>query len=134
MIRINKYRTLLQAVNEADNKTRIAIVRHGPPDFIKALIEIALNFLKGNIRLSHSSVNALRKNKTKLRQLAACRGKKGICTARKKLIQKGGFLPLIPLIALAASAPAIASRVAQNATNSAINTLEKRAKSFIDRI
>lgn len=144
MKRLKKYTTLLMAVRSADPKTRAAIIKSAPDDFLKAFIEIALNVVKGNIEVSPSTLNKLRRKKTKIRRLAQCRGKEGVQDARDALSQKGGILPfLIPLLGLAgigtaigtaAAAPTIAARAARNATESALDSVENRAKKLINKI
>ena len=139
MKRLRKYFALIEAVRVSDPKTRVAIIRAAPDDFIKTLIEVILNFLRGNITLHQNKLGKLRKRKLQLRRLADYRGKSGIKKARKELIQRGGILPfLLPIIAaaggLAAAAPAIARKVSENATNSALDTVEKRANDFIKKL
>lgn len=141
MTRLQKYAPLLLAVQAADPKTRVAIVRTAPPDFIKSVIEIVLNFLRGNIPTTTGTLKRLRHRKSILRKVAMCRGDKGVRYVRKTLIsQKGGLLPLlIPLIAglglggaAAAAIPAIARKSAKSAAEGALDTLEERAKKLIN--
>jgi len=148
MKRVRKYFTLLQAVRVADPKTRVAIVRHAPDEFVKTLIEIVLNFLKGNLRVSNAVKGRLRKRKTQLRRIATYKGKIGVQKARKDLVQRGGLPFLIPLIAglaalggvgggvgiAAAAAPSIARNAARSATNSALDTVAERAKTMINKL
>ena len=82
-----------------------------------------------------------------IRKIAASRGKRGIGYVRKCLTaQQGGILPfLIPILAglggagaaagiAGATIPAIARNAARNATNSAIDTVEERAKKLVDKL
>ena len=68
----------------------------------KVLREIAYNILKGNLRLTKSQHQRLKKHRAAVRLLAA---KKPTTKSRIKVAQKGGFLAalLTPLIAGLAS-------------------------------
>lgn len=128
MKRIKKYSALLSAIHAADPKTRIAILRHAPDEFIKTLLEVVLNFLAGNIPHSPSTLQKLKRYKTHLREIEQKR-RNNVKTVRQKMIyQKGGFLPLLiaPLIARLA-APAIAGAVTRNA----LDAVENRVKSYL---
>ena len=148
MKRVKKYYTLLQAIRVANPKTRVAIVRSAPDDFIKTLIEVVLNFLRGNIQVSKKIKSKLSKRKSYLRRLATYKGKSGVRKARKELVQRGGLPFLIPLIAglaalggvgggvgiAAAAAPSIARNAARSATDSALDTVSDRAKKAINSL
>lgn len=150
MKRVRKYSTLLQAIRVADPKTRIAIIRSAPDDFIKTLIEVTLNFLRGNLKVARPTLTKLRQQKNKLRRLAYYRGKTGVAKARKELgQQRGGIFPLlIPLIAglaglagvgsgagiAAAVAPSIARNAARSATNSVIDTAAERVNKLVGKL
>ena len=150
MKRVLKHFTLIQALKSADPKLRVAILRSASDDFIKAIIEVALNVLSGNVNLPPAAVNRLRGHRTSLRNLAKCCGKTGVKRARKQLVkQKGGIIPfLIPVIAgfaglggagaaagiAAATLPKIAANAANKATNSVIDTAINRAKTAIDKL
>lgn len=147
MKRIQKYTALLQALKEANGKTRVAIVKSAPPDFIKALIEIVHNFLRGNVPLSSPLLCKLKKHKCRLRQFGRCRGAKGIERARHSLQnQKGGLFPLlIPIIAglsglagagtaagiAAATVPKIARNAARSGVQGALDTVEEKVKKLL---
>ena len=140
MKRLQKYSALLAAVQAADPKTRVGILRSAPDEFIKTLLEVVLNLLAGNIPYTKKIYNKLRRHKTQLRNLRS-KQKGSVANMRRSFLkQKGGFLPflLAPLIAggiaTAAAAPAIARSVATSATDGAIDTVEKRAKGYIDKL
>jgi hypothetical protein len=146
MGRIEKYACILKALQYVDPKWRVGIVRSGPSDFIKCLIEIAVNLLHGNVPTDKDTLAKLRRNRAKIRHFAKLRGKRGISKARSQLTQKGGLIPLlIPLLAglggvgaaagiAGAVVPSIAKKAARSATNSALDTLEERAKKVINKI
>ena len=150
MNRLKKYSPLLLAIQSADPKTRVGILRSAPDEFIKTLLEIIVNFLAGNVvRPSSSSsshkpplpVRRLTRYKSLLRRLGAQRNVK---KTRKVLVQqKGGFLPLLlaPLIlagTAAAVAPAIARKVSANAAegavDAALNKVEDRVTGYIKKL
>lgn len=87
----NKY--LLYALHKADPHLRKAIIQKSNQSLIKALSEISLNTLKGNIEQTPSSKRKLKKYKNKLRCLAC--PKRSIINKRKILVQEGGFLPIL---------------------------------------
>lgn len=100
MRRIQQYHTLLLGLQAADPKTRLGILRYAPDDFIKALLEVVLNFLHGNIPHKPATMQNLKRYRRQLRKLNKIRSMK---KARKEMMdQKGGFLPflLAPLLAL----------------------------------
>jgi len=134
MNRLRKYSALLAAIQSADPRTRIGILRTAPDEFIKTILEVVINSLAGNITHSKRALQKLKPYKNILRSMRQTSSARNI---RKKLIkQKGGFLPflLAPVIA-AAAAPAIASNVAskaaRSATSSALDTVEERVKKFL---
>jgi hypothetical protein len=62
---------------------------HCSPDFIDCICECAKNVLKGNVPLSSTQKEALRRRKRILKHLSL---KKTSRKKRKQLIQSGGFL------------------------------------------
>lgn len=97
MKRLQKYSALLGAVQAADPKTRISILRSAPDEFIKTLLEVVLNFLAGNIPCKQQHVEKLKRYRKDLRNVSQCRH--NLKKARKSLSQRGGFLPfLLPLL------------------------------------
>ena len=140
MKRLQKYSALLAAIQASDPRTRVGILRTAPDEFIKTLLEVVINFLAGNIPHTPEIHKKLKRHKNRLRELQKKRYASPTSMRRSFLAQKGGFLPflLAPLIAggiaTAAAAPAIAKRVATSATEGAIDTVEKRAKGFINKL
>ena len=69
-----------------------SIMKTASPDLIKAISEICLNVLKGNVPLRPAHKTRLSRFKHHLRKLA----KKNISWKKKKtILQKGGLLPLL---------------------------------------
>ena len=68
---------------------------------VKIFCNCARNLLKGNTKLSSAQMHRLAHDKESIRELA---GPSSI-TKKKKIIQKGGFLPLLAAGALGALAP-----------------------------
>lgn len=97
--RIKRNAPLLKALYHATPQKRKDILAHCSPDFLQALCEISLNILKGNIKLSPSQHQKLKKQKKIVRLLADKRvGIKRKRTALKS--QKGGFiLPILGALA-----------------------------------
>lgn len=146
MARVERFAPILNVLQYLEPKMRVSIVRSGSPEFIKCLIEVALNFLRGNLKMDQATISKLRRHKRKLRNFSYQRGRAGIKKARDQLTQKGGLLPLlIPLLAALGGAgaaagvasaviPSIAKKAARSATNSALDTVEERAKKAINKI
>jgi hypothetical protein len=79
-------------------RTQRAVLRYlsKNPKFCRAVKEIAVNVIKGNIDLNEQTLNKLRPHKKLLRKLIS---KKTNKTKRKELvIQSGGWFWLIPVI------------------------------------
>ena len=97
--RIRRNAPLFRALYHATPQKRKDILNHCSPDFLQALCEIALNILKGNIKLTPSQYQKLNKQKKVLRLLADKRS--GL--KRKQLALKsqgGGFiLPILTALA-----------------------------------
>lgn len=91
--RLKDNRFLLYSLYKANPNLRKAIIKHSNPGLIKAISEISLNTLKGNIATTPASKRKLQKYKNKLRCLA-CR-KRSLNSKRRILVQEGGFLPTL---------------------------------------
>ena len=95
---LKKNLPLLKYLATTKPKERNSIIKKGSPKLIKLICEVCLNTLNGNIPLSQQQKNRLKRHKNVLRKLAKSR----LSTdKRKKMMQKGGFLPLLvaPLLA-----------------------------------
>ena len=92
---------LLKLLAEANPKLKKTIIKYATPDVVKAISEIALNMLKGVIKLTSNQKHRLSRYKKEFRSL----GKKGISVKRKRklLVQKGGGAGLSILLPIAIS-------------------------------
>lgn len=113
MKNLARQKELLQVLRTATPKLRAAIIKNSDNQTVKALVEIVVNLLKGNIPLTNKQKSNLEKYRNKLRQVYRtcynCKKQKisNINKGRKLIIQTGGFFPAIipilaPLIAKAA--------------------------------
>jgi len=64
-------------------------------DFVKCICDCVNNVLKGKVHVSPTHLKALRRGKRVLRELAK---KKTSLRKKKKIIQSGGFIPLLGAI------------------------------------
>lgn len=100
MASVKKHLPVLQLVQKAKPKLRKSIISNCELDFIKTINECIFNTLKGNINLTESEKNNLKKFKKILRKILKTKG--GLCKKRKVIVQSGGaFLPflLAPIVA-----------------------------------
>jgi len=84
---------ILYVLKRAKTKLRNAIISNSDDELVKTLIEIVLNTLQGNHRLTNKHLNLLKRYKNVLRKISC--SKRTIKATRKVLIQKGGFLPIL---------------------------------------
>jgi len=92
---------LLKVFVDANPKLKKAIIKHASSDLVTAILEIALNMLKGVIKLTPQQKHRLSRYKKEFRSLA----KKNVSVNRKRklLVQKGGGAGLALLLPLAIS-------------------------------
>jgi hypothetical protein len=83
----------LESIHNCKSLKRKKIISSCSSDNIKALSELALNTLKGNLKVKPFQLKQLRKHRTAIRKLS----KRNVSekTKRKLLIQNGGFLPFL---------------------------------------
>lgn len=94
MKRIKENRQLLDLISKCKNsKDRKVFLQKGSDEFIKAIIEIVLNVLKGNVDLTEKIKKKLKKYKRVMRKIIC--PKVSLKFKRRVLIQKGGFLNVI---------------------------------------
>ena len=104
MKNVTKNSQVLATLLQASPQSRRLITKNCSPAVINTLCEIAHNCLRGNIK--NVDLNKIRKHKHAIRKLASCciKSNKGhgyeikTTKARKLLTQRGGFLPLLPLL------------------------------------
>ena len=92
---------LLKTLVDAKPKLKKAIIKYTSPDLVMAISEIALNMLKGIIKLTPQQKHRLSRYKKEFRSLA----KKNVSVDKKRklLVQKGGGAGLALLLPLAIS-------------------------------
>ena len=88
---------LLKVLVDATSKLKKAIIKHAPTDLVTAISEIALNLIKGVIKLTPHQKKRLSRYKKEL--LALAKKKVSLGKKRKILVQKGGGVVsiLVPL-------------------------------------
>ena len=79
----------LRRLCRMSNKERKKYINLCGKDFIDCICECVKNLLKGNVPLNQKQLKSLRRHKQSLRKLAL---KKTSFAARKRILQKGGFL------------------------------------------
>jgi len=94
--RVKRYLPVLKRIRKLGNKARREFIRKCDKDFIDCVSECARNLLKGNVPLTKRQMTDLRRKRQDLRALSK---KKTSMRAKRKIVQKGGFLPaLLPLV------------------------------------
>lgn len=93
MKRLKRNHRILQLLKTSNKKLRGSVLKTCNDDAIKAIVEIIINTLNGNNKISKHVLTRLKKHKSILRTLACSR--KSLKAKRKILIQKGGFLPVL---------------------------------------
>ena len=79
----------LRRLCRMSNKERKKYIKLCGKDFIDCICECVKNLLKGNVPLNQKQLKSLRRHEQSLRKLAL---KKTSFAARKRILQKGGFL------------------------------------------
>ena len=90
---------ILKTLAGAKPKLKKAIIKYAFPDLVMAISEIALNMLKGIIKLTPQQKQRLSRYKKEFRSLAKMNV--SVAKKRKLLIQKGGGAGLAALIPIA---------------------------------
>lgn len=79
------------------NSEKKVLLQNGSDEFIKALLEILLNVMNGNVQISNKVKKSLKKYKKVLRRLLC--PNVSLKSKRRALIQTGGFLTtLLPIV------------------------------------
>lgn len=107
MKRVKRYSSTLEAITKLPPKAIPHIIPHLDKDILKAVGEVVVNTLDGNIPLDKKQRKQLKPYKQGLRSIAdCCRHKKYKSRDIKTLVsrQRGGFLPalLVPALSLIA--------------------------------
>ena len=100
--RLKKHINTLHVLNSAKPSFRKSIIQNGSYDLIKCLCDCAHNIRKGTIKLSPNQEKCLSRHCHCLDQLTS---KKVSLKTKRKILQKGGFLPalLAPIIGIIGS-------------------------------
>lgn len=101
--RLKKNFQLLKALENANPRTRRAIISTSPNHLILCICEIAMNILNGNVSLTTKDRARLKRYKSMLRMIADKRV--SLDEKKKNLIQTGGLLPalLVPALTVVGS-------------------------------
>ena len=100
--RLRKHVSLIKRLRRMNTSERREFIGRCEPGFIDCLSECCKNVIKGNVSLKPNQLKRLCRYKKSLRLVSK---KKTSRKARRKLLQSGGFLPLLigPLLGLASS-------------------------------
>ena len=109
MNRLRKNGPALRLLQKAPTSLQKNILDKASPELIRCICDCAHNILQGNVTLSSHYKKKLSQHKTKLRKLA---DRKVVLKKKKRLVQTGGFLPLL-LSALAPVISAVLSNIAK---------------------
>lgn len=102
MASVKKHLPVLNLIQSAKPKLRKSIISHSDLAFINTIDECIYNTLNGNITLTDSEKEKLRKFKSVLRKIVNAKG--GLKEKRKIISQNGGaFIPtlLAPIVTAA---------------------------------
>lgn len=108
MSHVLKNKNFLQLLTNSNKKIQKSMIKNASKEQIKAICEIVLNLLSGNINLDQKDLVKLHKKRKTLRDLI----KKQSIKKKKYLIQKGGFIQLL-LPALISGLATVISSVIQ---------------------
>lgn len=95
---LRKNLAVLKLISLVPDKIQRAVISNSDHTLIAAICEIALNCCVGNIKLSPSQLNKLRKYNKRIRALASVKCLDRNCSKEKRIInqQRGGsFLPFL---------------------------------------
>ena len=95
--RQKKYAGHIHALSNSSPQMCKAMIKHADPGLVKCLCECALNILKGNVPITAAQKRKLSRHKADLRSLAQA---KTSAKKKKKILQKGGILPILAKVAL----------------------------------
>ena len=86
---MQKYLPTLKRIHRLGDKAKRKLVKECDKNLIDCFCECSKNILKGNVPLKKNQLRKLRREKHSLRKLAL---KKTSLKAKRKILQKGGFL------------------------------------------
>ena len=106
--KLRKYNPHLRTLAVSKPALCKAIIQNAEPDLIKCLCECAMNILKGNVSITPGQKRKLAHHKTHLRNLVK---RQVSLSKKKKVLQKGGFLPALLAPILGTVLPALGSGI-----------------------
>ena len=92
LIRLNRNKEALLALQSATSSLRKIMLQNAKRDLVLALVEIAENIIKGNVKLTSVQLNGLKRKKKHVSVLV---DPKRTENEKRKALQVGGFLPLL---------------------------------------
>ena len=100
MDHFSKNKELLKILgSKINNRYKKAIINSADKSLIRAICELSLNLLQGNIQLTKANFEKLKVFKKVLRKLVSKEKSKSLALKKKIIIQNGGFLEyLIPAV------------------------------------
>ena len=101
---------LIKLLSKSTAAERRKILKSAPKELITALTEGSLNLIRGTVPLSKQKISKLRRYKKQLKTVAA---KKVSAQKKKKILQRGGFLPLLASVLVPAISGLISGLVSQ---------------------
>jgi len=87
--RVKKFLPFLKRIRRMADKARREYVKKCDKQFIDCVSECSVNVIKGNVPLTVRQKSALRRRRNDLRALSR---RKTSLKAKRKILQKGGFL------------------------------------------
>jgi len=104
--KVDKFRSYMPMLESIAKKKKgyKFLIANPTNDMVTIFCKCARNLLKGNAKLSSYQMQLLAQDKENVRKLAK---PNTALTTKKKIIQKGGFLPLLAAGALGALAPTL---------------------------
>ena len=94
---VNKVKSTLILLANSTPAAAKKIIKNSNRDVLKAISEICLNILNGFVPLTHAQKKKLKRYRNPMRELTE---KKTKVTARRRLLQRGGFLGTILSVGL----------------------------------
>ena len=88
MAHLRKHRQTLLLISKSKPRAAKKILKEAPNSLIKAIAEIALNSLNGNIPLTLQKIRKLKRHKKNLREVANA----STLVSRRRVIQRGGWV------------------------------------------
>ncbi len=92
LIRLNRNKEALLSLQSASSSLRKIMLQNAKRDLVLALVEIAENIIKGNVKLTSVQLNGLKRKKKHVSVLV---DPKRTENEKRKALQVGGFLPLL---------------------------------------